>query len=199
MKHTLTTILVAAGLGLALTGCSVSQPTTVIAPAPSEVTMVATLAITGPAGYRVQSTLTAWNKADIDHVTLTLYKRDGAGAFVATGATKTVANADLAAPISLGNLKMASDYQIVARAYADALAQTAIDNIAESGSQADCSVSFTTPSLTTSANGDSISTSAHAVTIPVKLKNKTFAGQASSGGVSVTNGTIVNTSAAETF
>lgn len=155
--------------------------------------------VSGPSGYRLTA-LTAWAKADIHHVTLTLLKDDGTGTFAATGATKTVAGADLASAVNLGNLKMASRYKLSARAYADAAGTQAIDNVDETGSDADCSVVFTTPSLVSAGTGDNIDDATKAVTIPVRLEDKTFAGTAASGGgVAVTNGTIVNTAASETF
>lgn len=200
-------VIAATAIAALLTGCNAAPVT-----APSgaalgmmakaaqqdQVAMTGALNVTGPAGYRVMA-LTAWTKADIDHVKLTLLKSNG-GAYVATGATKTIAGADLAASVNLGNLKMASSYKIVARAYADADETNAIDNVDETGSDADCAVTFTTPSLVSASTGDNVDDATKSVTIPVRLRDKTFAGKAgSSGGVAVTNGTIVNTSSTETF
>ena len=200
--------LVATALATLLAGC---QATPVTGPAghalaametaaaANTVAISGALAVTGPSGYRVMA-LTAWAKADIDHVTLTLLKDDGTGAFAATGATKAVAGAALSSPVSLGNLKMGTRYKISARAWADAAGATAIDNVAETGSDADCSVIFTTPSLVTASAGDHVDDATKSVTIPVRLMNKTYAGNAASGGgVAVSNGTIVDTEADETF
>jgi hypothetical protein len=205
MKTLLTALTAALTLAV-LAGCATSVPAGVAAgtvsgsngalgviPAAQEVTMIGHLAITGPEGYRVQA-LTAWNLSDIDHVTLTLTK---GGAAVAT---KKVARADLSKPVSLSNLKMATTYKIVAQAFSDAGETNAIENTAEVGSDAANSVSFTTPALVTSTSGDNVDDAARTITIPVKLKNKTFAGEANSGsGVAVTNGTIVNTGNTESF
>ena len=211
MKTLLSTLTafrpLAAGAALALlAGCASPMPAGVAAgtvqgtngnlgviPAAQETSVVGRLDISGPGGYRVMA-LTAWNLADIDHVKLTLNK-DGMAV-----ATKKIARADLAKPVTLSNLKMASTYKVVAQAFADAAGTNAIDNTAEAGSDAANSVTFTTPSLVTNANGDNVDDTARTITIPVKLKNKTFAGQANSGtGVTVTNGTIVNTGNTESF
>ncbi len=169
------------------------------AAAQNTVPVTGALEVTGPSGYRVMA-LTAWATADIDHVTLTLLKDDGTGTFAATGATKTIAGADLAAAVNLGNLKMATRYKISAHAYADAAGTIAIDNVDETGSDADCAITFTTPSLVSASAGDNVDDATKAVTIPVRLEDKTYAGNAASnGGVAVTNGTIVNTGSDETF
>ena len=190
-------------IAAALTGCSAGSTVTGVAgsitSAPVPLTSVrANLAITGPEGYHVQ-TLTAWNLSNIDHVTLALYRNDS-GSYVATGATKTIANAALTSAVTLSNLEMGAGYKVVARAYADAAGTSEIDNIAQSGSDTGCSSTFTTASLVSSAGGDNVNDGTIALTIPVHLMNKTFAGQANDNtGVSVTNGTIVNTTTAETF
>jgi hypothetical protein len=200
MNTMLKTLTVAATLAV-LAGCSTAAPSGVatgigaVGASAQErtVDMTANLRITGEGGYRVQA-LTAWNLADIDHVKLTLTKNGTAIA------TKSIARAALAQPVTLNNLKMATSYKIVAQAFADANETNAIDNTAEAGSDAANSVGFTTPSLVTSANGDNIDDAARTVVIPVRLKNKNFAGQASAGaGVAVTNGTIVNTGNTESF
>lgn len=205
MKTLLKTLTATTALIL-LAGCANGVPSGVAAgtvngsngalgviPQAQEVAVIGQLAITGPSGYRVQA-LTAWNLADIDHVKLTL-TRGGTAV-----STKTIARADLDKPVTLSNLKMASSYKVVAQAFADAGEANAIDNTAEAGSDAANSVTFTTPSLVASASGDNVDDAARTITIPVMLKNKTFAGTANSGsGVAVTNGTIVNTGTAETF
>jgi hypothetical protein len=202
MKSTLATLAALFALTASLTACSVSQP----AAAPTvgavpEATAVGHLEIYGPSGYRVQ-TLTAYNLADIDHVKLTLQKWNGSAFVDVAGATKTVARASLQSPITLSNLKMASSYKVVARVYADAAEASEIDDALD----ADNSVAFTTPSLVAgsgtqnSSSADTVNDGTVSIAIPTKLKNKTFAGQANAAsGVAVTNGTIVNTTAAETF
>ena len=148
------------------------------------------------AGYALQA-ITAWNKTNVTKVTLRLYKKS-AGSFVSTGLSKDIANAALASAVTLSNLKLASEYKIVAEAY-DA-ADARIDNQAQSGSDADCSVTFTTPSVVSNAGGDTVDDAVISFVAPVKLMNKTFAGQASSAaGVAVTNGTITSTTDTESF
>lgn len=177
--------------------CSASSPA-LPQTAPQETSVQAKLDITGPGGYHVL-TLTAWNKADVDHVTLSLLKNTGSG-YAATGATKTVSNANLATALTFSNLRYGTSYKVVANAFNDAAGTVQIDNIAQAGNDTACSVAFTTPSLVTSTSGDNVNDTAMTITIPVRLKDKTFAGQASAGsGVGVTNGTIVNTTATETF
>lgn len=155
-----------------------------------------TVKVLGADGYVLQA-LTAWNKADVDKVTLRLFKRSG-GSYAATGVSTDIANAALASAVTLSNLKLATDYKVVAEAY-DATGAR-IDNQAQAGSDADCAVTFTTPSLVTAAAGDHVDDATISFVAPVKLMNKTFAGQArSGGGVAVTNGTITSTTAAETF
>ena len=201
---TLLPLITASALAIGtLAGCA-GAPTAPIGavgalPAEQEVAMTARLDITGPSGYRLQ-TLTAWNLSDIDHVTLVLLKEAGNGTYAPTGATKTIARAALSQPVTLSNLKMATQYKVVAKAYADAAATNQIDNTAEAGSDAANAVVFSTPSLVISASGDTIDSASRTLTIPVKLKNKTFAGSANSGaGLTVINGTIVNTTAGESF
>jgi hypothetical protein len=190
--------LVGAGVLLALlAGCGGSPTPTQMA-APQTATMLANLAITGPEGYRIQ-TLTAWNLANVDHVTLSLYKQVN-GSYVLTSAGKTIANAALGSPITLKNLQMATPYKVLAKAYADAAGNSEIDNIAQAANDTQCSVSFTSPSLVTAASGDNIDNSLQSVSIPIRLMDKSFAGQANAAsGVGVTNGTIVNTGSAESF
>ena len=148
------------------------------------------------AGYVLQA-ITAWNQTDVAKVTLRLYKK-ASGGFVSTGISTDVANASLALPVALSNLKLATEYKVVAEAYdADG---ARIDNQAQTGSDADCAVTFTTPSLVSAAAGDRVDDAVIDFVAPVKLKDKTFAGQASSGaGVAVTNGTITSTGATESF
>lgn len=179
---------------LPLDACSTSNPA--LAPAaPSTVDVQANVAVTGPGGYHVQ-TLTAWHLADVDHVTLTLYKQVS-GTYTATGATNTISAANLTQAITLKALQMGTSYEVVAQAYDASGAE--IDDATQAGSAANDTVTFTTASLVTSTSGDTINDAAQTITVPVRLENKTFSGQASASGVTVTNGTIVNTTSPESF
>lgn len=174
-----------------LAACSAAAPTATPAVVDDSVSVKALLSITGPTGYRVL-TLTAWNKSDINHVKLTLIRVSDS----TTIGTKTVANANLATAIAFSNLRASTTYKVLAEAYSDAGATNQIDN----GSSADNTTTFTTPSIVSAAAGDNIDDSTSTVSVKVKLKDKTFAGSAnSSGGVTVTNGTIVSTSTTESF
>ncbi|MFP5501564.1 MAG: hypothetical protein ACLGIN_03680, partial [Candidatus Sericytochromatia bacterium] len=178
-------------LGALLAGCSVSQPTapTGIQAQEPAVDVIGTFQVTSAAGYQLMSTETAYHLGNIDHVMLSVQKLDGGTWAGVTGfEAKKVARADLGQPLTLKNLRMGTQYKIVAKTYADAAGTDRIDN----GAAADNEAAFTTPTLNVvaervnTAAGDSISTATLPVTIKVKLKDKTFAGQASSGsGVSV--------------
>jgi hypothetical protein len=203
MKTQLTTLAALFALAVALPGCAVNQPTAVAAgeAVEHETAVVGRLEVYGPAGYRVQ-TLTAYNLNDIDHVKLTLQKWNGTAYADVSGVNKTIARAALTSPVTLTNLKMASQYKVVARAYADAAETAQLDDAVDANN----SVAFTTPSLVAgsgaqnSSSADAVNDATLTIAIPTRLKNKTFAGQASAAnGVAVTNGTIVNTTATESF
>lgn len=156
-----------------------------------------TIRIDDPARSYVLQAITAWNQTDVTKVKLRLFKKTN-GSYVATGLTTDVANAALGSAVKLSNLKLATDYKVVAEAYDASGAR--IDNQAQKGSDADCAVTFSTPALVASASGDNVDDAVINFVAPVKLMNKTFAGQASSGsGVAVTNGTITSTTATESF
>lgn len=215
MKQSLTILTATLALGALLSGCATAVPTnthgtfgpTGAIQAEPTVDMIAKLAITGADGYKLLATETAYNLGDIDHVTLTLQKYEAATsswADVSGFAAKKVARADLGAALTLKNLRMATQYKVVAKAYAgadEAVAANRIDNAVA----LDNETTFTTPSLVVgsqvnSTNGNNIDIDARTFTAKVKLKDKTFAGQATdSNGVEVTNGTIVDTNATETF
>lgn len=164
-----------------------------VIPQEREITMMGQLNIKGPGGYTVQA-LTAWNLGDVDHVKLTLSKGG------TTVSTKVIARSALTQPVTLNNLRMSTTYKILAQAYSDAAETVQIDNTTEASSDAANSVTFTTPALVTATAGDNVDDVSRTIAIPVRLKNKTFAGQAAaSTGVNVTNGTIVNTQNNETF
>lgn len=205
MPKALTMLASTIVLGALLAGCSVSQPAAPAGIATSEPTVdvIGTFQVTSAAGYQLMATETAYHLGNLDHVMLSVQKLDGGTwGSVAGFEAKKVARADLGQALTLKNLRMGTQYKIVAKAYADAAGTDRIDN----GAASDNEVGFTTPTLNVvtervnTASGDSISTATLPVTIKVKLKDKTFAGQASSSnGVQVTNGTIVDTTATETF
>lgn len=202
MKAIFAPLAASVALLAALSGCQGAAPVapnTPAAAAAQTASVVAHLDLTGPTGYRLQA-LTAWNLADVDHVKLSLQKKVNGSYADVSGVTKTVARASLSAPITLSNLRMATEYKVVARAFADAAGTSQIDNIAEKGSDADCSVAFTTPSVVTTNGVEAIDDATRTITIPVRLKNKTFAGAAgAANGVAVTNGNIVDTANPESF
>lgn len=216
MTKSLTILTATLALGALLAGCSAAVPTsnthgtfgpTGAIQAEPTVDMIARLAITGANGYKLLATETAFNLGDIDHVTLTLQKYETATASwadVSGFAAKKVARADLGAALTLKNLRMATQYKVVAKAYSgadEAVAANRIDNAVATDNE----TTFTTPSLVVgsqlnSTNGNNIDIDARTFTAKVQLKDKTFAGQATdNNGIDVTNGTIVNTNATETF
>lgn len=165
----------------------------------------ATVAVSGSGftgGYGLQA-LTAYSAADVDHVVLTLLKSSDGGATYAAiggGVTKTITQAQLGNAVTLYNLRLATDYKVVAQAYADAAETQAIDNIAQLGNDGQCSTTFTTPAKTVVAGVETVP-DADPVTIPLKLADRSYNGEASSGsGLTTTNGTIVNdTTTTESF
>lgn len=118
-------------------------------------------------GYKLQATVTAYTSADVATVKLVLLTNDGG--WRETGATKTIAAADLAAAISLGNLRAGRDYRVRADAYqADG---TLISDAADS------LTSFTTPAVTTVAGVDTVDdTTTALVSLRCKLADRTYAG-----------------------
>lgn len=193
-----------------LAGCATGHPAAVSsdgsgiqASASDSVDMIARLEVTGQDGYRLMATQTAYNLADVDHVTLTLY-RGGAAIATKTIAKDPATGVLATAPVTLQNLKMATSYKVVATAWQAADESVAANRI-DTGSDADNAVTFTTPSLTAggtvnSASGDSIDTDARTIAVKVKLKDKVYNGRAeSASGVTVTNGTIVDNGNPETF
>jgi hypothetical protein len=211
-KFIIPALAIALLAGCAGTAPTASVPTGQVATTQTDsIDMFARLAVTGQDGYRLMATQTAYNLADIDHVTLTLYRSsgDGTGPWGSAIATKKV-NRDgttsllATAPVTLQNLKMDTHYKVVATAYA-AADETVAANRIDTGLEADGAVSFKTPAkvageTTNSANADTIDTDARTVTVKVKLKDKTFNGRAeSANGVTVTNGTIVDNGSNESF
>lgn len=190
--------MAAAALTLSLAACQ--SPTATVpgtaAFAPEEsIAVNAELRIDAPAAYRLANALTAYSAADIDHVTLTLLKFDaGTSTYkpISAGVTKTVAQAQLGNTVSLKGLRLDTKYKLTARAYADADATQAIDNVAQAGHDAACSTLFQTPAKTTNAQGVETVGAMASLTIPVKLADKFYNGQSSSSGVTPINGSIVN-------
>lgn len=162
------------------------------APQPGTFSATARLAIFDLQGYRLLSTLNAYGAADVTQIRLFLLK-DVAGSYTQI-ATKTQAIAqpsDLAGAIPLTNLKSNTSYKVRVEAYASGNVQI------DTGVAADnTSAVFTTPA----ASGSSIDSSTLAISLPLKLKDRTYVGQAeSAGGITVSNGTIVDTTASEAF
>lgn len=121
-------------------------------------------------GYKLQATITAYTAADVATVRLVLLTDDGG--WRETGATKTLAAADLASPVALGNLRAGRAYRVRADAYdADG---TLISDAAES------LTAFTTPAVTTVAGVATVDDAATAlVALRCKLADRTYAGTGS--------------------
>ena len=150
-----------------LTGCQAPLQ----AP-PATVPMHARLMLA--AGYRVETVLTAYTAASIDHVRLTLYA-DVAGRYVPTGAATSVSVTNLASAVNLGDLKMNTSYRIEADAYSSPTesATTLISVPASS------TTNFVTPAIAASGGVDTLDDSAIAlVPVGLTLANQTYAGAA---------------------
>lgn len=135
------------------------------APAPPAPTAPVTLHLT--TGLRVQALVNAWTSADINHVRLTVYR----GGTLVAGAGRTVTQAQLASPLTLRNLRINTSYEVRAEAYRDAGATQLISDSTTSRA------TFTTPALATSGGVATISTAPLAVSLPVRLVNKTYVGK----------------------
>lgn len=126
-------------------------------------------------GYHVQSLLSSYTAAQIDHVDLKLL-RLVSGSYQATGAVTTVAASALGGAVNLSNLRYGSQYRIEADAYADAAETQLISNAAASVTD------FTTPALTASTSGDSVDdTPVGLVSLNLTLSDQTYAGTGSFG------------------
>ena len=144
-------------LSLLMVGCAIPG-----APqAPGEAPVTVQLAM---GGYRLQALVSAYSQADVDRVELSVY-RDGTPV---PEATTSVAREALASPITLSNLRMATLYEIRAAAYRG----TELISDPE-GSRAQ----FTTPAHYQVSGVDAIDTAPLAVSLPLKLRDRQFAGQ----------------------
>ena len=171
-------------LGLAVAGCAQPTtpevPTSVVAPGEGTVTATMQLSVQDASGRHLLALagVEPWKKADIDHVTLSLYK---AGTLVTT---TTVAQASLSGTVTFANLHMNADYKVVAQAWSSA--NERID--AGETDPASCTTSFST------TNAEQVYVGA----IALKLKTKVFSGTTSGSTIQVTDGAVESTHATET-
>ena len=146
-------------LSLLMVGCALPG-----APqAPGEAPVTVQLAM---GGYRLQALVSAYSQADVDRVELSVY-RDGTPV---PEATTSVAREAIASPITLKNLRMATRYEIRAAAYQG----TALISVAEQSR-----AQFTTPARYQVGGIDAVDTAPLAVSLPLKLRDRPFAGQGS--------------------
>lgn len=211
MKH-LTVALTAALSLAALTGCSAAQAAapTAIASQDRPITVQAALQLLDSDGYGLQAVKVAYRLSDVNHVTLKLQKQVSGTFLDVAGASFSLSNAALSAspraPIAFKSLRMNTSYKVVAKAFATASDdETIAGNRIDNGIDAQSSVTFNTSALsvvTPAANSDTADNveEAYSLSVPVKLIDKTFAGQATSGsGVTVNNGSIVDPTGNETI
>lgn len=123
-------------------------------------------------GYRLQALVEANELQHVDHLKLHLLKKNAQGAYVATGVTRSVAPSALAAPISLGHLKLGQAYRVQADAYADAAETRLISEAAASATD------FTMPGLTTVGGVATVDETPFTLALRVRLSDKTYAGHA---------------------
>lgn len=116
----------------------------------------------GGAPYGLQSLVSGYTAADVDHVVLELYR---AGSPV-PGVASAVPAASLAAPVLLRNLRAATSYEVRATAYADAAGATVISEPAASRA------AFSTPAVVTTAGLDAIDDAPVAVPLAVTLASR---------------------------
>ena len=156
------------GLLLSLTtlGCQVPHA----APTTAEVPVQVRLAV---GGYRVQALIKPLTVRDVDHVVLTATK---AGTTVARTSVPAL---DLGRPVALHGLKMATTYTIQAVAYRDAAETAPISDPAGSRT------TFTTPAIAPVNGVAAISADPVPVSIPVKLVDQVYRGQATVSVVTV--------------
>lgn len=120
--------------------------------------------------YSIESLMTAYSKASINHLRLRLLAQNAQGVYQPTGVTASVATANLGTAVSLGNLKIGSRYRVQADAYADA-AETQL--ISEPTSSL---TDFVTPSLVTTNGVAAIDNTPIALSLAVKLADQSYAG-----------------------
>lgn len=121
--------------------------------------------------YCIESLMTAYTRASIDHLRLQLLSQDAQGVYQPTGVTTSVATANLGMAVSLGNLKIGSRYRVQADAYADA-AETQLISVPTSSL-----TDFVTPSVVTTSGVAAIDNTPIALSLAVKLADQTYAGQ----------------------
>lgn len=174
---------------LLLAGCASPAPVAPLAApaaapaAKASVTVVSHLEVRDRAGRRVLAEVQPWGKADIDHVTLTLFQEP-----VTTPVhTLTIQQADLDRTVTVKDLAIASRYRVEARAWADAAETIRIDDFEDR--PAACTTPFTT------TTDDMVSVGA----IALRLKDKTFVGTATTTGVGVMSGDVHDTTATPTI
>lgn len=173
-------------LPLLLGGCLQSAPAA-IAPAKT-VTVSSRVEVTQAPARRVQTAeapVEAWKKADIHHADLTLYRV--AGEHKVKLSSLTVQQADLDKAVKFSSLSTHTDYLVEARAYADAAAAVAIDDL--EAEAASCQTSFRTSGVLQLDVG----------VIKLRLRDKLYSGTARSTGVEVTDGAVVGTTATPTI
>lgn len=150
------------------------------------VSVVAELDVQAPAARRVLQASGAWTAADIQAARIKLYRVDtGADVLLAS---QTLLGADVGGTITFSNLKRNTNYKITAEAWAEQAMTTQIDNYATSPSS--CTTSFATTNVSPVVLSDGIK---------LQLKNTGFAGSTNGAGLTVTDGTIEDTTATETI
>jgi hypothetical protein len=153
---------------LGLMGCQ--APTAISTVAAAERPAQATIRL---GGYRTFALVEAYTLQHVDHLRLRLLKANAQGAYVATGVTRVVAPADLASPVSLGNLKLGQAYRVQADAFADA-AETVLISAPSAST-----TNFTMPGLATVGGIASVDDTPVSLALGVRLIDKTYAGTGS--------------------
>ncbi len=138
------------------TGCA-GWPTVPVGQASQAVSATMRLRLGAP--YALQSVVSGYTVADVDHVVLALYR---AGSLV-QGSVSTVSQANLGTAVTLRNLRAATGYEVRATAYADAAETRAISDPAASRT------AFTTPAVDTTAGIATIDDTPVAVPVAVTL------------------------------
>lgn len=167
-------------LGAALlAGCALApQPITRY----DQATVTLRPALQGEA-FRTQTVVTPYGQADINHLVVRAFKLVNSAEVAVTDTNgnpiqKDIPNADLGNPVAFGNLHHDTTYRFRAYAYADA-ATSSLISTADAGSYAEVAVARNDrPTLTT---------------LPVKLIDKVFTGQATASSIAVTPGDLTHT------
>lgn len=149
----------------ALLGCQ--APAAVPALAAPERPAQATIRL---GGYKTLALVEAYALRHVDHLRLRLLKKNASGAYVATGVTRAIAPADIAMPVSLGNLKLGQAYRVQADAFADAAETSLISAPALS------TTDFAMPALATASGVATVDDTPVTLALGVQLIDKTYAG-----------------------